>query len=101
MFGNLMGKLQEVQQKAEEAKAFLAEARFTGLSENGLVTAIVDGNGKLVDVVLSSAVTNHPLWVVQDCIKAAVVDAQGQAATASAAVMKNAAKNLIPGFPGL
>lgn len=100
MFGNLMGKLQEVQQKAEEAKALLAAGRFEGKSADGRVLAIVDGNSRLIDIIIDPTCLSGNADDIQSLVKEAVVGAQQEASAAQAETMKNAAKSFLPGFPG-
>lgn len=100
MFGNLMGKLQEVQQKAEEAKASLATARFEGSSADGRVMAIVDGNSRLIDIAIDPSCLTSSIEEIQACVKEAIAGAQHEASVAQAETMKNAAKSFLPGFPG-
>lgn len=101
MFGNLMGKLQEVQQKAEEAKASLAAARYESTSAGEKVKAVVDGNGKLVSVCIDESLLSEGAVKAEEMVYEAISYAQSKAAVASAEVMKNAAKSFLPGFPGL
>jgi DNA-binding protein YbaB len=102
MFGNLMGKLQEVQQKAEEAKAALASARYSCESDDSQAAAVVDGNGRLVSLHLHEELLAKGAEEVQAVVLRVVTAAQTDAATASAEAMKSAAKSLLPGgFPGL
>lgn len=100
MFGNLMGKLQEVQQKAEEAKASLTTARFESRSTDGRVKATVDGNSHLIDITIDPSCLTCNIEEIQACVKEAIVGAQQEASVAQAETMKNAAKSFLPGFPG-
>ena len=96
-----MGKLQEVQQKAEEAKAALASARYSCATDNSQAAAIVDGHGRLVSLHLHDELLAKGSDEVQAVILHIITTAQAEAAAASGEAMKSAAKSILPGFPGL
>ena len=53
MFGNMMGKLQEMQQESEKVKARLETISVSGEAEGGLVKVVCNGNRKVTSVELS------------------------------------------------
>jgi DNA-binding protein YbaB len=58
--------------QAAELDAELEQARFTGQSRDGTVTAVVSGHGRLVDLTISAAVMRgaHPQAVGPDVVEA-------------------------------
>ena len=48
--GNLQGMMEEVQKKAQEMQAKTANERYEGKSGGGLISAVLSGNGELVDL---------------------------------------------------
>ncbi|CAL99444.1 hypothetical protein A8924_0476 [Saccharopolyspora erythraea NRRL 2338] len=68
-------QLQRWQRKAAELEYYaerLAEERFTGTSDSGLVTAEVDGNGRLLDISVSDEALEqaHPQNIGPDAVEA-------------------------------
>lgn len=55
-----MGDLKQLQQQAGELDARLAAVRHTGRSVEGLVTAVVTGQGKLVDLRIDDRALSGP-----------------------------------------
>jgi len=50
MFGDMLGKLQEMQQKMQESKDRLSEIRVTGEAASSAVKVTMDGNRKMISI---------------------------------------------------
>jgi DNA-binding protein YbaB len=61
-----------MRRQAGELDAELEQARFTGQSRDGAVTAVVSGHGRLIDLKISAAVMRgaHPQTVGPDVVEA-------------------------------
>lgn len=61
-----------MRRQAGELDAELEQARFTGRSHDGAVTAVVSGHGRLIDLGISTAVMRgaHPRTVGPDVVEA-------------------------------
>ena len=61
-----------MRRQAGELDAELGQARFTGQSRDGAVTAVVSGHGRLIDLRISAAVMRgaHPQTVGPDVVEA-------------------------------
>jgi hypothetical protein len=72
----LMKQAQKMQEQLEAAQAELAEAKVTGTSGGGLVTATVKGSGELLDITIDPKVVDpDDVETLQDLVVAAVRDA--------------------------
>lgn len=92
MFGDL-GKLMklagEMKRKMPEMQAKLAAATYTAEAGGGMVSATVNGDLLLVDLTISPTIVHDgDAGLIADMVKAAIAAAQGQAAHAKAAAMK-------------
>lgn len=54
MFGDMLGKLQEMQQKMEESKAKLSDVRVEAEAGSGAVKVVMDGNRKVISIDVES-----------------------------------------------
>lgn len=50
MFGDMLGKLQEMQQNMQDSKNKLSEVRVTGEAGSGAVKITMDGNKKMISI---------------------------------------------------
>ncbi len=99
--GNLAGLLKsakEMQGKFAEMQEELTKKRFEGDAGGGLVRAVVDGKGTLVDIKIDAKAIDD-LELLEDLIKAAV----GVATTKSQEAMKAELASMTGGLniPGL
>jgi DNA-binding YbaB/EbfC family protein len=94
----MFGKLAEAQKKAEEIKQRLAGVTVQGQAASGDVTITMDGNKKVKDVAIETAlVLPERKEELQDYLCIAIEDAINKADMVSA----NEMKNLMGGLPGL
>jgi nucleoid-associated protein EbfC len=76
-FGDLVKQAQKMQKQMAEAQEQLGEERFTSSAGGGMVTAVVDGRGKLVELKLSpETLQETDASVIEDLIMTAVGEAQ-------------------------
>ena len=96
MLENMQKKLKE---DAEAMQARLDEAQISGTAGGGIVTAVVNGHGDIMDLDVSpDAIDPSDKAMLQDLILSAVRDAQGKAE----AMRDEEQKKLIPaGIPGM
>ena len=81
-FGDLVKQAQKMQKQMAEAQEKLGEERFTASAGGGMVTVVVDGRGKLVEIKLQPAVLQEPdVTLLEDLIMTAVGEAQRTAET--------------------
>jgi DNA-binding protein YbaB len=99
MFGDMMGKLREAQEKMEESKKRLDNIQVEGKSEGVLVIATAAKEIKSVD--LSEDLLAKGKEETEKALMQALNDAMQQAAKVSEAEMQDTAKGLLPNIPGL
>ena len=99
MFGNMMGKLQEMQQKTEEIKKRLDTINVKGDAENGLVTVTSTGNRKITAIQISDELMKeNDKEQIEDLCILAVNRALEQAEKVYETEMKDVAKGMLPGM---
>jgi DNA-binding YbaB/EbfC family protein len=102
MFGNMMEKLQKMQQTVEESKARLENVSVKGESASGLIEVIVSGNRKVKDVKIDESILkNAPKEEVEELLLVAINKAMEQAEKIWETEMKTAASGILPGLSGL
>ena len=102
MFGDLMGKLGEMQQRMEDMKKRLDNITVVGEAGNGLVKATVTGNRKLVNLQISpELIADQDAEAIEDLVTVAVNRALEQAEQLAEAEGSAMGKDLLPGFPGM
>ncbi len=102
MFGDLMGKLGEMQQRMEDMKKRLDTITVIGEAGSGLVKATVTGNRKLVNLQISpELIKDNDTEAIEDLVTVAVNRALEQAEKVAEAESTAMGKDMLPGFPGL
>ena len=97
----VLQQAQQLQQQVLDAQAELAEARVTGSSGGGLVTATVSGAGELLALDISAeAVDPQDTETLSDLVVAAVRDATTRAAELQARALGPMSEGLGGAFPG-
>jgi DNA-binding YbaB/EbfC family protein len=109
----LLAAAQQMQNQLMNAQQELADAEVEGTAGGGLVTAVVSGQGELVDLVISAAAIDAAdpeecAQTIADLVLAAVRDASNSAAELQKEKMGPFAAGLggggdlgLPGFPGM
>lgn len=102
-FANLMRQAQRVKQELERLQEEAANQRVEGSAGGGMVTALVNGRGELLEVRIDpEVVRGEDLEMLQDLIVAAVNDALKKSRELFAQEMGRLAGGLgLPPIPGL
>ncbi|MCD6142613.1 YbaB/EbfC family nucleoid-associated protein [Candidatus Acetothermia bacterium] len=101
--GNLMKQAKKLQQELEKAQAEIAEMKVEASSGGGMVTAVVNGKGELLNLSIEREVVDpDDIEMLVDLIVAAVQEAQKTAAERAQERLGPLAQGMnIPGMPGL
>lgn len=79
-FGNLMKQAKQLQEELAQAQAEIAQMRVEASAGGGMVTAIVNGKGDLVDLSIEKEVVDpEDIEMLVDLVIAAVQESQRQA----------------------
>lgn len=98
----MFGKLAEAQKKAEEIKQRLAGVTVQGQAASGDVTITMDGNKKVKDVNIETALLlPERKEELQDYLSLAIEDAINKADMVSANEMKSLMGGMMPGLGSL
>lgn len=97
MFGNMMGKLQEMKQKTEEIKARLETISVSADAENGLVKVVSNGNRKIISIEISPEIMNDREQI-EELTLIAVNRALEKAEKVAESEMQGVAKGILPGL---
>lgn len=88
----LLQQAQQMQAEMEKVQEALAEQRFEATAGGGVVTAVVSGDGKVVEVTIDPSVLDpDDPEMTGDLVVAAINQALEQAQTATSAAMGSAA----------
>jgi len=96
MFGDLMGKLQEMQQKVSDTKAQLATVSVSGETADGRVRAVVNGNKLVQSVHIDDSLRQGDPEELEDLLIIALNKELEQAEEVHQAAMKNTTGDLLP-----
>jgi DNA-binding YbaB/EbfC family protein len=99
MFGDMMGKLQEMQKKSEEVKARLDTISVDAEAENGLVKVVCTANRKITSVSIADELMKEgDKEQVEDLVLLATNRALEKAEKVAENEMQGVAKGMLPGF---
>ena len=99
MFGDMMGKLQEMQQQTEKIKKRLDTISVEGEAENGLIKVVSTANKKVTSITIAdSLMADGDKEQIEDLMMVAINKAIEKAENVSNAEMAGAAKGMLPGF---
>ena len=101
MFGDMMGKLQEMKQKMEETKKRLDLKTIEGEAGNNAVKIIATGNRQIKSVEISAELFSADKEELEDLLVIAINRALEKAEKVNEAEMAGAAKGIMPNMPGL
>ena len=96
MFGNMMGKLQEMQQKAEEIKKRLDTIYVKGESGNGEIQVQVTGNREVKSIQIEKDLSSIDKEELEDLLIIAMNKALENANQVNESEMKGAASGILP-----
>lgn len=98
MFGDIMGKLQEMQQKSEEVKQRLETISVHAEAEN-LVKVTANGNKKVTSLTIDeSLIKSGDIEQIEDLCMLAVNRAIEKADKVFQSEMQGVAKGMLPGM---
>lgn len=99
MFGDMMGKLQEMKQKSEEVKKRLDTISVNGDAENGKVKVVCTANRKITSITISDELmADADKEQIEDLTLLAINRALDQAEKVSDTEMAGVAKGMLPGM---
>ncbi|PKR80588.1 nucleoid-associated protein, YbaB/EbfC family [Brumimicrobium salinarum] len=99
MFGkDMMEKLQKMQAQAEVSKQKLDEILVTGEAGGNLVVVEMNGNRKLTNLSINTALDQMDKEDLEDLLTVALNRAMDAANEANEKEMANSAKGIIPGL---
>ena len=99
MFGDMMGKLQEMKQKTEETKRRLDTISVDADAENGQVRVVCNGNRKITAITISDELMEAgDKEQIEDLTLLAINRALEKAEKVAEAEMGSIAKGMLPGF---
>lgn len=93
-----MGKLQEMKQKAEEAKQKLDETLLTAEAAGGDIKITITGNRKVTSLQIAPALQHGGKEELEEQLTVAINRAIEKADKVNEEEMKNAASGLLPGL---
>ena len=101
MFGDMMGKLQEMKQQVEETKKRLDSVYVSGEAQNGAVKVTATANRQIKSIEIADELMEEDKEQLEDLLIIALNKALENAENVNAAEMKGAAGGLLSGMPGL
>ncbi len=101
--GNLMKQAKKLQQELERVQAEIAEMKVEASSGGGMVTAVVNGKGELLNLKIEREVVDpEDVEMLVDLIVAAVQEAQKTATEKAQERLGPLTQGMnLPGIPGL
>lgn len=100
-FGNIMKQAQQMQERMQKVQQELLEKRVQGDAGGGMVTAIANGKGDLIQLKIDPEVVDkEDVEMLEDLIVAAVNQAAKKAQELSEAEMGKIAGGMLPNLPG-
>ena len=91
--GNLQGMMEEVQKKTQELQEQSAAQRYEAKSGGGLVSAVADGKGELVDLTIDESLLED-----KEALQILVMSAVNEAYAKVEEGRKKAALDMMGGF---
>lgn len=100
MFDQMLGKLQDLQQRMDSLKKRLDNVTVTAEAEG--VVATMNGNKKLVNIIISDALlATGDKEQIEDLITIAINRVSEKAQDVADAEGSAIGRDLVPGFPGM
>ena len=99
----MLKQAQQLQKKMEQLQEELLEKRVEGSAGGGMVTAVVNGRGEMIDVKIDpEAVDPEDVEILEDLIEAAVNQAREKAQQLAQEEMRKITGGMLPqGLDGL
>ncbi len=99
MFGDMMGKLREAQEKLEKSKEKLDAINVEGRAKGVFVEATA--SKKIKNISIDDDAMNLEKEALEQAIAEAVNNAMDEATKLAEAEMQDTAKGILPNIPGL
>ena len=97
-FGDMMGKLQEMKQRADEIKNKLEATVLKTEAAGGDIKIEINGNRKILNLEISAALQHGDKDELQEQLVVAINKALAAAEKVNEEEMKKAASGLLPGM---
>jgi nucleoid-associated protein EbfC len=101
MLDDMMGKLQEMQQRMEETKRRLDAINVEAEAGNGAVKITVTANRTVKNISINEELHKGDKEELEDLLVVAMNRALAEAERVNENEMRNAASGMLPGFPGM
>ena len=95
----MMGKLQELRQRMQQAQQDLEAMRVTGSAGGGVVRATVSGKKQLLSLEIDPILKDNQ--IIQNLVLQAVNEANQAADTMAKEHIKKSTEGLLPNIPGM
>jgi len=95
----MMGKLQELRQRMQQAQQDLEAMRVTGSSGGGVVRATVNGKKQLLSLEIDPILKDNQ--IIQNLVLQAVNEANQAADAMAKEHIKKSTEGLLPNIPGM
>ena len=101
MFGDMMGKFQEMKKKVDETKNQLEMITVMGESGSGSVKITANGNKKILSITIKDEVLQGDKDELEDLLIVAANRAIEQAEKVYEGEMQRATQGFLPNIPGM
>ena len=101
MFGDMMGKFQEMKKKVDETKNRLEMISVMGESGSGSVKITANGNKKILSIIIKDEVLQGDKDELEDLLIVAANRAIEQAEKVYETEMQRATQGFLPNIPGM
>lgn len=98
MMGNMMEQLQQMKQKVEESKIRLNNITVEGVSGNGKVKVVVNGNRVVKSIQIAGELMQADKEELEDLLIIAINEGIEKAHQVNESEMQSAAMGILPGF---
>tara|TARA_Y100001970_G_C13963878_1_gene714587 strand:+ start:371 stop:688 length:318 start_codon:yes stop_codon:yes gene_type:complete len=98
-FSKILDKAKELESKMKESQEKIKNINVTGVSGGGTVTIVLNGEGEIINLDISSDILKEEKSIIEDLIKAAHTNAKSQLKSKTSEEISKATGGLgIPGF---
>ena len=98
-FSKILNKAKELEAKMKESQEKIKNISVTGISGGNAVKVILNGEGEIIDLDISSKILEEDKAIIEDLIKAAHTNAKSQLKSKTSEEISKATGGFgIPGF---
>ena len=98
-FSKILDKAKELESKMKESQEKIKNINVTGISGGGTVTIVLNGEGEIINLDISSDILKEDKSIIEDLIKAAHTNAKSQLKSKTSEEISKATGDFgIPGF---